>query len=857
MHNDGDEDWSTVLNNHPIFSLPKSFTGPLAQPLSSLELSTNSLSSFTNVDPQEDGAAPSGRRQVMVLKDADVIVAAGKELRLTSLGDTKLGRSARKTYKTLHTPNVQFEIHQLALNPSGKLLAVAGAFQVAIVVLPRPGVTRLVPEVIDCKSIQIGQFYHASTSSAPIAKIEWHPWGEAGSTLMVMTVDGKLREYDISVDTEEPQQVLSFVPERKFKSYVAEDASEREVVSFTLGKGRADWGPLTVYALMRSGDVYAICPYMPQNASISSSYVHALECFVAAKQEFLAQGTSHSDAESSANSLSTMYDYQQKYISALTKQLPPGTIFPSTSRSVLMHPPKTVQARPLRQGPFLLQPAPRILEGSEGGDATDITYLLFGTEDEDVVKEGEPEHLGVVLVAFQDGKVDVCLDVEKIEARWETKAPSPDLPMLAVYETIDLGIVSSLNTLVSLPNEPSALDLLQGNHIVFSTDPLHDDIVYAYHAFGVHALHLGPILQSLITALRADENDSDDGVSTKSSALETSAGTDVRHILSTFSVERRSSNPVVAVSVPNDVYLTYSIFILTSAMRITTIPLHVRSDSPRPPPKELPAPESNATLNPLVPVDGPPGFVSYLGTESYVPPSILSRPSNGLPSNPHLSLPASNKHDFMLTPDTLRYLGTVVSKFVGQIREVQLAYWAAQTRATLHKREAEHQQQHCTQMLGLLRALREERCKRTADRIDAVREEQKKLLARLDRVLSNMMARASPGLSENERRWFEELKALKQEISGAGRYDEGSLSVRTRQLEKEYARLMPSLKALAEKEKALKNKDVGSNYGLGLSQAFELGERSSAERAKIAKLEEHIQDLASRLDIPLEQPPSL
>jgi nucleoporin NUP82 len=74
------------------------------------------------------------------------------------------------------------------------------------------------------------------------------------------------REYDISLDPEEPQQVLSFVPERIGGRYLAEDTSEREVASFTLGKGRADWGPLTVYALMKSGDVYAICPYMPKNA---------------------------------------------------------------------------------------------------------------------------------------------------------------------------------------------------------------------------------------------------------------------------------------------------------------------------------------------------------------------------------------------------------------------------------------------------------------------------------------------------------------------------------------------------------------------------------------------------------------
>lgn len=77
-----------------------------------------------------------------------------------------------------------------------------------------------------------------------------------------------IREYDISLDTEEPQQVLSFVPERKSGSFMAEDVSEREVASFTLGKGRADWGPLTVYAVMKSGDIYSICPYLPANAYV-------------------------------------------------------------------------------------------------------------------------------------------------------------------------------------------------------------------------------------------------------------------------------------------------------------------------------------------------------------------------------------------------------------------------------------------------------------------------------------------------------------------------------------------------------------------------------------------------------------
>ena len=49
---------------------------------------------------------------------------------------------------------------------------------------------------------------------------------------------------------------------------MAEDDLEREVASFTLGKGRADWGPLTVYAVMKSGDIYSICPYLPTNAYV-------------------------------------------------------------------------------------------------------------------------------------------------------------------------------------------------------------------------------------------------------------------------------------------------------------------------------------------------------------------------------------------------------------------------------------------------------------------------------------------------------------------------------------------------------------------------------------------------------------
>jgi nucleoporin NUP82 len=59
----------------------------------------------------------------------------------------------------LHTPYLDFDIHQIALNPNGKLLAIAGTSQVAVVVLPRAGYSRLVGDSVECKyACQVSDF---------------------------------------------------------------------------------------------------------------------------------------------------------------------------------------------------------------------------------------------------------------------------------------------------------------------------------------------------------------------------------------------------------------------------------------------------------------------------------------------------------------------------------------------------------------------------------------------------------------------------------------------------------------------------------------------------------------------------
>lgn len=152
--------------------------------------------------------------------------------------------------------------------------------------------------------------------------------------------------------------------------------------------------------------------------------MHALQCFVSTKQEFIDKSSqspfsSSTVSISAADEFTSIYEYQHKYVTGLVRQLPEDIDIASTSRSILMHPPNNVRSQAVRQGPFLLQPAPQVLEGSEGGDATDIVYLAFGQDDDP--DDHETERLGIVLVTYQDGKVDVFLDVEKVEARWERK----------------------------------------------------------------------------------------------------------------------------------------------------------------------------------------------------------------------------------------------------------------------------------------------------------------------------------------------------------------------------------------------------------------------------------------------------
>ncbi|KAK4690605.1 nucleoporin NUP82, partial [Phenoliferia sp. Uapishka_3] len=347
--------WLDLLPHHPIFDLPAAHSltthssiAELARPpspaLSSIfgktTSSHNNPNSTTKRQQKAERDQPGGRKsRAVIARGTELVVAVGRQLRIASLLDVKARCEEKKLgsgkdleelerevqlgeYKVLNTPIINFDIQQLILNSTSKLLAVVGQHSIAIVLLPRRGWTNSIGSLLETRALLIGRFYHSLPGSPNISQVSWHPWGDDSSSLMVLTTDAILREYSINEDTEEPAQTVSFCEKeegRGMGTFSSEDRKERKAVAFCVGGGVADWGPLTVYGLMESGDVVALCPFLPKKAAIPASYLHSLSSFVSAKVDILnSTSTSPSDSlalalthstHSNSNSLSLSRDF--------------------------------------------------------------------------------------------------------------------------------------------------------------------------------------------------------------------------------------------------------------------------------------------------------------------------------------------------------------------------------------------------------------------------------------------------------------------------------------------------------------------------------------------------------------------
>lgn len=96
---------------------------------------------------------------------------------------------------------------------------------------------------------------------------------------------------------------------------------------------------------------------------------------------------------------------------------------------VRVHPPTTVRQQVAPQGPFLMTPAPVELSDEVESKACDIFYLRVtsaASSGGKAQREDLPQpSVGIIGIVSHDGRVDVCLAVEHVEAKWRTAPVRP------------------------------------------------------------------------------------------------------------------------------------------------------------------------------------------------------------------------------------------------------------------------------------------------------------------------------------------------------------------------------------------------------------------------------------------------
>jgi nucleoporin NUP82 len=698
------------------------------------------------------------------------------------------------------------------------------------------------------------------------------------------------------------------------------------------------------------------------NRSIPASYIHSLAHFVSTKVEYLADTSiSESSTTEDHSDLSSLYAQQLKYVNSLLRQIqsqPSSATTTTTDRKEneeeeeeeedidrlvsilspnLLHLENQFNLK--RQGPFLLQPSPLELNTPVESFACDINYINYSSSGNGNVnvngnarggagggaggaEEGGME-LGIFIICYTDGKVDIGLEVEKIEARWmdysirrtknigrhqpkrtlwnqsdddqeeeeEEEEEEEGLPIMAIYETIDLGLASILD-------ESKVEETLNDNWMTMVKDPLYVDTIYIYHALGTHCLILSKWLESIInlmTSVEEDQLELGEGAEEGQFQIEVERGlksiaaTDVLWILKTISVnELEASAQVEGLTLINDIYLGYSILIMTSSLQLVTIELSLRVDSTL---FNLTTSSSSSfsTLNskPKGIDSDPPAYLSLLDLPFEIPPLLNSHRSK-LSTLPRIAAVVAVAHNpppphfnsqqvlTLITPESLRFLGKTVESFRFEIRDLVESADKVQGRLELQMKELRRQlmklrelrlktnelslsssSNHNTSLGKGKGGKEEEEEESLVDRLNRVTENQRKLLERTDRQLQRLSNSHQPLLSTYEIKWFEELNRLKLQVIGTSssssafslRTEEergggGGLIQRVDGLIKKVELLSPALEEMKEQEKIKKETSSSassstfkikggsssrSNNGLGASQMLKLESMLSHE----------------------------
>ncbi|KAL8349619.1 hypothetical protein RB598_005134 [Gaeumannomyces tritici] len=376
--------------------------------------------------------------------------------------------------RIIKTP-VADDIKQLVMSPQANYLAVLTTHTVHICMLPDPShLTAQDAGPLKAKFWTLGPTTHV-TSKSPIMSAVFHPLGVNGSALVTVTEEAVVRVWELSpadrwsfdtptlavdlrklADGTSLDQDFSASTSAMNKGF-SPDSFDMEVAAacFGGGRGSGSWSSMTLWVAMRGGDLYALCPLLPQRWAPPPTLIPSLSVSIVAKLAAIEDDPAVPAQEK------LLAQQQLEWMSDLDNQEPrivEGSITDPTTE--IFTRPSRPGAVPKLQGPFDLE-----LEALDDndldveltdiyviGEKIDTEDLMMGEDDEELQMDdadSEGLSLSIICLVSTSGQLRVCLDLEGVQARWLPSASksrfarqvpvgNAPLPSLLTFQTLDV-----------------------------------------------------------------------------------------------------------------------------------------------------------------------------------------------------------------------------------------------------------------------------------------------------------------------------------------------------------------------------------------------------------------------------------
>lgn len=791
----------------------------------------------------------AGPRRTIARRGTEVFVAVGREIRWGDLAYLKDGWANRhakgKTgqgtrikredslhsdvdaalesaagLRTIKTP-VADDIRQLIMSPNSNYLAILTTHTVHICVLPDP--SHLTSEdggPLKPKMFTLGPTTHV-TSRSPIMSAMWHPLGVNGSCIVTVTAEAVVRVWELSstdrwsfdspttsvdlkklVDGTTLDQDFSASTSATNKAF-SPDSFEMEVAAASFAtKGAGGWNPMTLWVAMREGDVYALCPLLPQKWAPPPTLIPSLSVSIVTTVASIEDDPEIGEQEK------LLAQQQLEWMGELDSQEP------QIVDGRLGDPIIEIYTRPSRpgviprlQGPFELQSDPdtgdeldtSVTDIMVIGKKTETEELMMGEDEEDLdMDDGDQEGLSLAVVCLlsTSGQVRVYLDLEGVQAQWlPPKNKSKLGRLLAESEPPSLLSFQAIDTM-------SPVEINEDSWPVFSEDVMSRYSFFVTHHAAITFLSLTSWIFRLESELNGDSE----------------AGTDFRIGLlvnSQSSRDRIYSQPTADVAVPlaaaNVIRDPDVGYFLLSATPYDPIALTFETPEVDLAPirQESPVYEREVSMAPLDFYEPRPVFnPSYAFDEGSALPTLLER----LRTSRHKTVV---NQEVRLSPLTLQIFTDAHKVLADETHRLGMAAAEVFRRCELLQSELKQQVMKANEVKGKIDTINGAHRDGEADnamydrRIVTARERQGQLAQRLENLRKIVGKATTRDLSAKERAFVEEVRTLEANVSASASGEPASSKTQSKQLWKRLADVRRLQEELVAEVEALKKAGDG------------------------------------------------